>query len=154
ASQTIIWSNPAAIIAGTALSSTQLNATVSVVGPAPAGALTYTPPARTVLGAGSGQVLSVTAAATQDYNTATASVTINVLFYGLSGCLPPLSKDMAFALGRTIPIKFQLFDASGAPVTSLGAVSSLQIQGLDSKGNPLGAPFNPTPAGNSVLRND
>jgi hypothetical protein len=154
ASQTIIWSNPAAIIAGTALNSTQLNATVSVVGPAPAGALTYTPPAGTVLGAGSGQVLSVTAAATQDYNTATASVTINVLFYGFSGFLPPLSKDMAFALGRTIPIKFQLFDASGAPITSLGAVSSLQIQGLDSKGNPLGAPFNPTPAGNTVLRND
>jgi hypothetical protein len=153
ANQTVSWSNPAAIIVGTPLSSTQLNATVSVVGPAPAGALTYTPPAGTVLGVGSGRVLSVTAAATQDYNAATATVTINVL-YCFSGFLPPLNKNMSYNLGRTIPIKFQLCDVNGALITSLSAVSSLQIQALDSKGNPVGAPFNPTPAGNTALRND
>jgi hypothetical protein len=78
ADQTINWSNPTDIGYGTALSSTQLNATVTVVGPAPAGALTYTPALGTVLNAGTGQTLSVTAAATQDYNSATASVTLNV----------------------------------------------------------------------------
>jgi uncharacterized repeat protein (TIGR01451 family) len=78
ADQTITWDNPADIVYGTALGTAQLGATVSVVGPAPAGALTYSPAAGTVLSAGSGQVLSVTAAATTDYNAATKTVTINV----------------------------------------------------------------------------
>src|SRR5262249_33050505 len=44
AKQTITWSNPANIIYGTPLGSAQLDATVSVIGPAPAGALIYSPP--------------------------------------------------------------------------------------------------------------
>jgi hypothetical protein len=78
ANQTITWASPAAIGYGTALSGAQLDATVSVVGPAAAGALTYGPPAGTVLHAGKGQVLLVTAAETSDYNPASASVTIDV----------------------------------------------------------------------------
>jgi hypothetical protein len=152
ANQTIVWSNPTAIIVGTPLSNTQLNATVSVIGPAPAGALTYTPPAGTVLGVGSGQVLSVTAAATTDYNQATAKVTVNVL-YNFSGFLPPLDKKLSFELGRTIPIKFQLTDVNGAIITSLSAVTSLQVAPVNTDGS-LGTPFNPTPAGGTVLRND
>jgi len=77
ANQTISWSTPAAITYGTALSGTQLNATVSVSGPSPAGALTYAPPAGTILDAGS-QTLTVTAAATSNYNQANASVTLTV----------------------------------------------------------------------------
>ena len=47
ANQTITWSNPANIVFGTLLSNTQLDASVSVVGPATAGALTYLrPPAQ------------------------------------------------------------------------------------------------------------
>jgi hypothetical protein len=34
---------------------------------------------------------------------------------------------MAYALGRTIPIKFQLSDANGASITSLSAVTSLRV---------------------------
>jgi VCBS repeat-containing protein len=79
ADQTIAWSNPADITFGTALDATQLNATVSVPGPDPtAGTLTYATPAGTVLSAGT-QTLTVTAAATDNYNAATASVTIHVL---------------------------------------------------------------------------
>jgi hypothetical protein len=78
ADQAITWANPADIVYGTALGAAQLDATVSVVGPAPAGTLTYSPAAGTVLPAGGGQVLSVTAAATTDYNAATRPVTINV----------------------------------------------------------------------------
>ncbi len=52
ANQTITWSDPSAIGYGTALGATQLDATVSVVGPAPAGADTYSPAAGTVLSAG------------------------------------------------------------------------------------------------------
>jgi RHS repeat-associated protein len=71
---TITWPTPAAITYGTALSSTQLNATANV-----AGTFTYTPNAGTVLAAGS-QTLSVTFAPTDtiDYNTATATVTLTV----------------------------------------------------------------------------
>jgi hypothetical protein len=79
ADQTITWANPAEITYGTPLGAAQLNATVAGVGPAPAGTLTYSPATGTILHAGAGQTLTVTAAATQDYNQATATVTINVL---------------------------------------------------------------------------
>jgi hypothetical protein len=78
ADQTITWSNPADIVYGTSLDDTQLDASVSAGGPAPPGALSYTPAAGTVLNAGEGQVLTVVAAATNDYNPATATVTLNV----------------------------------------------------------------------------
>jgi hypothetical protein len=153
ADQTIIWSNPANIPVGTPLSATQLDATVSVVGPAQAGALTYTPSAGTVLGAGSGQTLSVTSAATNDYNAAIASVQINV-FNNFSGFLAPLNQGLAIAAGRTVPIKFQLTDANGNFISSLSAVTSIQIQALDANGNPVGGRFNAASAGNSGLHYD
>jgi hypothetical protein len=74
--------------------------------------------------------------------------------YGFSGFLSPLGKNLVFGAGRTVPIKFQLADANGASITSLSAISSLQIQPLDGTGNPAGAPFDPTPAGGTGLRND
>jgi cyclophilin family peptidyl-prolyl cis-trans isomerase len=72
---TITWSNPADITYGTALGSAQLGATTSVPG-----TFTYSPAIGTVLHAGAGQVLSVTFTPndTTDYNTATATVKINV----------------------------------------------------------------------------
>jgi hypothetical protein len=71
----ITWSNPADITAGTALGDAQLDATASVPG-----SFTYSPPAGTVLGVGSGQVLTVefTPADTAHYRTASAAVVINV----------------------------------------------------------------------------
>ncbi len=75
ATPTITWANPATITYDAALSATQLNATASVPG-----TLVYTPPAGTVLGAGSGQSLSVAFTPTDstNYSTASASVTITV----------------------------------------------------------------------------
>jgi C1A family cysteine protease len=74
ATPVITWANPAAITYGTALSSTQLNASANV-----AGSFVYTPAAGTVLGAGS-QTLSTTFTPTDtaNYNTATKSVTLTV----------------------------------------------------------------------------
>jgi uncharacterized delta-60 repeat protein len=71
----ITWPNPAAITYGTALSSTQLDATASVPG-----TFQYTPGLGTVLPAGSGQKLSVTFTPTDaaDYKTTSDSVTIDV----------------------------------------------------------------------------
>jgi hypothetical protein len=74
ASPTITWNKPAAITYGTALSTTQLDATTNVPG-----TFAYSPAAGTVLGAGT-STLSVTFTPTDstDYNTASASVAITV----------------------------------------------------------------------------
>ena len=79
ANQTITWADPAGITYGTALSGTQLNATVAGVsgGSAP-GVLTYSPVSGTVLNAGLGQALTVSAAATTNYNAASKTVHIDV----------------------------------------------------------------------------
>jgi hypothetical protein len=77
ADQQIAWSDPSPIVFGSPLTSTQLNAVVFVVGPAPAGALTYNPPAGTILNAGS-NTLTANVAGTNNYNPATASVTVVV----------------------------------------------------------------------------
>src|SRR5208337_1620369 len=84
ATPTISWSNPVNIVYGTALSSTQLDATsswtVGGVSGSVAGPFTYTPAAGTVLGAGNNQTLSVAFTPTDmtDYTTASATATINV----------------------------------------------------------------------------
>ncbi len=71
----ITWANPADIVFGTPLSSTQLDATASVPG-----TFSYTPAAGTVLPAGNGEILSVTFTPTDtvDYNSATATAAFNV----------------------------------------------------------------------------
>ena len=70
----ITWPTPAAITSGTALSSKQLDASSGV-----GGTFAYTPPAGTVLSAGT-HTLSVTLTPTDgtDYTTATATVTLTV----------------------------------------------------------------------------
>jgi hypothetical protein len=71
--------------------------------------------------------------------------------YTFSGFLAPLNRTMpAGSLGKQIPIKFQLKDVTGNPVpfatvtAAISAVTSLQVQLVDSSGNPLAAPFTPT----------
>jgi azurin len=74
ATPTITWATPASITSGTALSSTQLDATASVPG-----TFVYSPAAGTTPAAGM-DTLSVTFTPTDttDYNTATATVTLAV----------------------------------------------------------------------------
>jgi hypothetical protein len=75
AASVISWATPAPIAYGTALSSTQLDATANVPG-----TFVYTPPAGTVLPAGS-QTLAVAFTPTNavDYKSATAQVTLLVI---------------------------------------------------------------------------
>src|SRR5262249_28837228 len=72
----VTWNTPAPIVYGTALGASQLNATASVPG-----TFVYTPPAGTVLHAGTGQTLSVTFTPddTVNYNSVTTTVAIDVL---------------------------------------------------------------------------
>jgi len=82
---TITWADPANIVYGTALGSTQLDttATVTVNGSTinVPGTFTYAPAAGTVLKVGNNQTLSVSFTPTDsvDYTAATATVSINVL---------------------------------------------------------------------------
>jgi hypothetical protein len=71
----ITWPNPANIQSGSALGSSQLNATANVPG-----TFVYTPPAGTVLPVGKAQTLSVTftPADATNYTTAKATASINV----------------------------------------------------------------------------
>jgi hypothetical protein len=73
----ITWANPADITYGTALSGTQLDASVGGI----PGTFDYTPATGTVLQAGSGQMLSVTFMPTDstDYSSVTQTVSINVI---------------------------------------------------------------------------
>jgi ligand-binding sensor domain-containing protein len=75
ATPTLIWSKPADIVYGTALSSFQLNSTASVDG-----VFAYTPAGGTIMNAGSNQNLSVTFTPTDgaNYNSVTKQVAINV----------------------------------------------------------------------------
>jgi hypothetical protein len=76
ATPVITWNNPSDIIFGTALSSTELNATADTLG-----TFTYTPSSGTQLNAGANQQLtaSFTPSDTTNYNTAGKSVVISVL---------------------------------------------------------------------------
>jgi MBG domain-containing protein len=71
----ITWPAPAAIVYGTPLGGSQLNASTNV-----SGSFAYTPPASTVLNAGAAQPLSTTftPSDTTRYTTGTAGVTIDV----------------------------------------------------------------------------
>ena len=79
ATPVITWPTPAAITYGTALSTTQLDATASYSGSTVAGSFAYNPTSGTVLSAGT-QKLSVTFTPTDtaDYTTATGSVSLTV----------------------------------------------------------------------------
>jgi hypothetical protein len=80
ASPVISWNNPAGIVYGTPLSSTQLNAVAKIGSLEIPGSYVYSPSAGTILNAGNGQTLGVTftPSDTGNYNEATKSVLIDV----------------------------------------------------------------------------
>jgi Bacterial Ig-like domain (group 3) len=80
ATPTITWAAPAGIVAGTALTATQLDATASFDGSPLAGTFVYSPAQGAVLPAGDAQLLTVTfePADGTDFNALTKSVLINV----------------------------------------------------------------------------
>lgn len=96
ATPVITWSNPADITYGTALSSTQLNATASVPG-----TLTYTPASVSQLNAGNNQTLRVefTPTDTNNYNSTFKEVYLNVL----RKTLTVMAEDKTRAFGAANP---------------------------------------------------
>jgi hypothetical protein len=148
ASQTITWATPAAIPWGAPLGSKQLDAMVSVSGPAPAGTPSYSPGAGTVLGPGS-QTLTVTAAATTDYKAASASVSLTVLsqFLYLLDAKASRSLDVTSQASITLPGPVAIASTSSSALYTGDAakVSAASIQivgGFTAKGS---SSVNPTP---------
>ena len=105
ATPVITWPAPAAITAGTPLSSSQLDATASV-----AGAFVYSPTVGTVLAAGN-QTLSTTFTPTDstDYNTATDSVVLSVKGFTLSAS----SNSLTVMPGKTGTDTITVADVNG-----------------------------------------
>jgi glucuronoarabinoxylan endo-1,4-beta-xylanase len=120
---TITWATPASIVAGTALSATQLDATASVPG-----TFVYNPGLGTVESAAGTVTLSATFTPTDttDYNTATASVSLTVT-----------------AVAKTMPT---ITWATPAPIVAGTALSSTQ---LDATANVDGT-FSYSPAAGTV----
>ena len=97
----ITWPTPSAILYGTPLSATQLDATVTVNGATVAGTFNYLPTEGTVLGAGT-QTLSVTFTPTNpnEYSSATATVQLVVNKAVLTVAPePPAAGAAEFTLG-------------------------------------------------------
>ena len=119
----IAWATPAAITYGTALSATQLKATAPVPG-----TFVYTPPAGTVLAAGS-QTLSVTFTPTDaaNYTNATATVTIEVR-------LRPVITSAAATTFTVGAAGTFAMTATGSPTPTLSEIGTL----------PAGVTFNAT----------
>ena len=101
----IAWAAPSPITYGTALSSTQLNATTSVPG-----SFAYSPPASTVLGAGT-QTLSATFTPTDStrYNAASASVSLTV-----NKATPTISWPAPAPIASGTPLSAAQLDATAS----------------------------------------
>jgi subtilase family serine protease len=123
ATPTITWNTPAAVVVGTALSATQLNATASVPG-----TFLYNPPAGTVMSAIGNITLSTTftPADTSAYNTATSSVTLVVAAvlpgFTLSGTAVSLTAGATS--GNTSTITVQPTNGFTGPVTLTAVVTT------------------------------
>jgi hypothetical protein len=136
--QTITWNAPVTMTFGAPLGITQLNATViGVSGGTAPGALAYNPIAGTLLPAGPNS-LTVTAAATANYNSATKTVTLLVQYQGTGTIcagdaghqiLQPINADgsSVFNGKSTSPAKFRVCDANGVSIGAPGVVASFGI---------------------------
>jgi hypothetical protein len=117
---TITWANPADIPFGSALSTVQLNATANVPG-----TFVYTPSIGTVLPAGNGQTLSVqfTPTDTNNYNSASKSVLINVI--ASSG--PPnliITRTLSRDVNNDVLVNLTVSNTGGSPATNVQLTSA------------------------------
>jgi len=111
----ITWSTPANIFYGTALSTTQLNATADV-----AGTFIYSPALGTVLNVGSSQPLTVTFTPTDVTNYSTETKTVNITVIGIAPSNLSYATPVVYVTGKSIP-------ALSPTVSSGGAANSYSV---------------------------
>jgi FtsP/CotA-like multicopper oxidase with cupredoxin domain len=114
ATPTITWANPSSITYGTALSSTQLNASATFNGNPVAGTFVYTPAAGTILSAGT-QTLSTsfTPAAPNNFASASATATL-VVSRAASAVTIGTSSPNPSVVGQPVSTGFTVGGVSGA----------------------------------------
>ena len=125
---TLTWPHPAAMAAGTALGSAQLNASANVPG-----LFNYSPAAGTILAAGLGQTLTVTFTPADSLDYTAVSSTVSVDVSAAPASAPPSLKVSTLADGA-VTAGF-LLNVAGQ-VTSGNGMQSLTINGATV---PLGA---------------
>ena len=136
ATATITWPTPSAITYGTALSATQLDATATVPG-----TLTYSPPAGTVLTAGT-HTLSVTFTPTDAANYATVSASVQIV---VNKATPIVTWTAPSAINYAIALGAMQLDATS---TLPGTFVYTPLAGtvLTAGVHPLAVTFTPTDA--------
>ena len=88
-----------------------------------------------------------------NFNGSTGSL-VQAVHYVFSGFLPPIgTSGNVFNSGSTVPLKFQLRDFNGVLVTTLAAVSAIQVAPVNADGT-FGTAFSAGSPGAAMLRND
>jgi hypothetical protein len=133
------WVTPAAIVYGTALSGSQLDAAATWNGSAVPGTFTYTPPLSTVLSSGSNQILSVTFTPT-DASTYT-NVTTNVLITVQKAPLTVTANNQSKNYGQTLTFAGTEFTTSGLVNGDTATSASLSSAGIAPTASVAGSPY-------------
>jgi hypothetical protein len=129
----VTWNTPAAIVVGTPLSATQLNATATGINGTLPGSFTYTPAAGTVLTAGAAQPLSVlfTPMDITDYTTATANNNITVIPLAIATVAPSSGTLGAAATPITLTgtgfLANSVVNVNGTPLATYAYVNANTI---------------------------
>jgi len=120
----ITWAKPAAITYGTALGSTQLDASASIPG-----SFVYSPPAGTVLTAGA-QTLSVTFTPTDttDYTTATHTLTFPV-YRAVSTTAITSNTPNPSLIDQAVTVSFNVTGGGVDPTGGVGPTGSVTVTG-------------------------
>jgi sugar lactone lactonase YvrE len=124
------WSTPAAVIYGTALSATQLNATASYNGSAVPGSFTYTPALGTVLNAGT-HTLAVTFTPTDTTNYGTPQTATNSITVTQAGSTTTLTaSSSSLTPGQSLTLTAQVGSATtGTPTGTVSFYAGATLLG-------------------------
>jgi Ricin-type beta-trefoil lectin domain-like len=134
ATPTITWATPAAVSAGTALGSAQLNASASV-----AGTFAYSPAAGTTMSAAGNQALSVTFTPTDSADYASAQDTVTLVVKA-TGTAASVSIDVSSVMGSVPSLGYGV-DSSvyDGYMTNPGLGASLKAGGFNAIRYPGGS---------------
>ncbi len=137
ATPVLTWATPSAITLGTPLSTSQLNASASYLSFNPlAGSFVYTPPAGTVLPAGTSMLSVIFTPMSGNFTTAGATVDLSVHYVQVGCFSSPVYSEMPSTKsyqrkGSIVPIKCTLTDAQGVGVMDAKGDLLVEDMGTD-----------------------
>ncbi len=135
----VTWAGPAAIVYGTVLGASQLNATANVPG-----RFDYDPPLGTMLSAGTGQTLKVTFTPTNTANYATAIRTVSLDV--LPAPLTVTANDRSKTYGQAAAFTGAEFTAAGLQNSETVGTVTLTSSGAAPTATVAGSPYSIVPS--------